>query len=97
MNAVKVQYTVKPEYSETNKKNIERVMDALKEVGSPDIRYSAYLLDDGKTFVHFVMRANDEAGNLLSNLEAFQDFQQQLRDSGPEAPPKANRANSCGS
>ena len=89
MNAVKVQYTVKDEYVEINKKNIVQVMRALKEINSPDIKYSAFLLDDGKTFVHFVMRANEEAGNILSNLEAFKDFQQQLRNSEPESPPQA--------
>jgi hypothetical protein len=89
VNAVKVQYTVKAEYVETNKKNIARVMSDLREVNSPDIRYSVFLLDDGKTFLHLVMRANDEAGSILSNLEAFRDFQRQLRNSEPESPPKA--------
>ena len=32
MNAVKVQYTVKEEYVETNKVNIQRVMADLKEI-----------------------------------------------------------------
>jgi hypothetical protein len=90
MNAVKVQYTVKTDYVETNKENIARVMSALREIDSPNIRYSAFLLDDGKTFVHFVMRANDEAGSILSDLEAFKDFQQQLRNSEPESSPKAD-------
>jgi len=89
MNSVKVQYTVKADYVETNKKNIARVMDDLREINSPDIKYTAFLLDDGKTFVHFVMRANEEAAGILSNLEAFKDFQQQLRNSEPESPPKA--------
>ena len=89
MNAVKVQYTVKDEYVETNKRNIAKVMSELRLINNPDIKYSAFLLDDGKTFVHFVMRANEEAGSILSNLEAFKDFQQQLRNSEPEAPPQA--------
>jgi hypothetical protein len=89
MNAVKVQYTVKAEYAETNQKNIARVMNELREIKSSDIKYSAFLLDDGKTFVHFVMRANEEAANILSNLETFKDFQQQLRNSEPESPPHA--------
>ena len=89
MNAVKVQYTVKADYVETNKNNIARVMSELRKINSPDIKYSAFLLDDGKTFVHFVMRANDEAGQVLANLEAFKDFQQQLRNSEPESPPNA--------
>ena len=35
MNAVKVQYTVKEAYVETNKANIQRVMADLKEIGRP--------------------------------------------------------------
>jgi hypothetical protein len=61
MNAVEVQYTVKAEYVETNKANIQQVMSDLKKINSPDIQYSAFLLDDSKLFVHFVMWANDEA------------------------------------
>lgn len=97
MNAVKVQYTVRADYVETNKKNIARVMKDLQEINSPDIKYSAFLLDDGKSFVHFVMRANEEAGSVLSNLEAFKDFQQQLRNSEPESPPQAENLTPVGS
>ena len=50
MNAVKVQYTVKKEYVETNKANIRRVMSDLNEIDDPGIKYSAFLLDDGKSF-----------------------------------------------
>lgn len=93
MNAVKVQYTVKESYVETNKQNISDVMAALKELNNPDIKYIAFLLDDGKTFVHFAMRANEEAANILANLEAFQQFQQQLKASQPEIPPQVENLN----
>lgn len=89
MNAVKVQYTVKQTYVETNKANIRRVMADLKEINSPKIKYSAFLLDDGKSFVHFVMRADEEAQKTLSELPSFQEFQRQLRESSPEVAPKA--------
>ena len=97
MNAVKVQYTVKEEYVETNKANIQRVMADLKEINDPDIKYSAFLLDDGKSFVHFVMRVNDEAQKTLSELPSFQEFQRQLRESDPEVPPKAENLTLVGS
>ena len=97
MNAVKVQYTVKEEYVETNKANIQRVMADLKEINNPGIKYSAFLLDDGKSFVHFVMRADDEAQKSLSELPSFQEFQRQLRESGPEAPPNAEDLTLVGS
>jgi hypothetical protein len=93
MNAVKVQYTVKESYVETNKQNISKVTAALKELNNPDIKYIAFLLDDGKTFVHFAMRANEEAANILANLEAFQQFQQQLKASQPEIPPQVENLN----
>ena len=96
VNAVKVQYTVKESYVETNKANIRRVMADLREINPPDIIYSAFLLDDGRTFVHFVMRANDDAQKTLSELPSFQDFQRQLRESIPEVPPKAENLTPVG-
>ena len=69
MNGVKVQYTVKQEYVETNKANIQQVMADLKKINNPDIQYSAFLLDDGQTFVHFVMRArNNVNGDHFADL-----------------------------
>ena len=89
MNAVRVQYKVKEEYVETNKANIRQVMADLREINNPDITYSAFLLDDGKTFVHLVLRVDDAAQKTLSDLPSFQEFQRQLKESGPEVPPQA--------
>jgi len=97
MNGVKVQYTVKEEYVETNKANIQRIMADLKEINSPNITYSAFLLDDGKSFVHFVMRVDDEAQKTLSDLPSFQEFQRQLKESGPEVAPQAENLTPVGS
>lgn len=97
MNAVKVQYTVKKEYVETNKANIQRVMTDLKDINNPNIKYSAFLLDDGKSFVHFIMRLDDQAQKTLSELPSFQEFQRQLRESDPEAAPKAENLHLVGS
>ena len=90
MQTIKVQYTVQPTYVETNKQNIVRVMDALRKLARADIKYSAYLMDDGQTFVHFVMRESQAAGDALTKLPEFQQFQQALRASGPLSPPKAD-------
>ena len=97
MNGVKVQYTVKEEYVETNKANIRQVMADLREINNTDIQYSAFLLDDGVTFVHLVMRVNDEAQKTVSELPSFQEFQRQLKESGPEAPPSAEPLTYVGS
>ncbi len=88
MNAVKVTYTVKESYVETNKKNIANVMTALRALKNPDIKYSTFVLDDGQTFVHLVFRANETANEVLGQLPEFQTFQQQLRASEPISPPK---------
>jgi hypothetical protein len=97
MNGVKVQYTVKDEYVETNKANIQQVMADLREINSPNIVYSAFLLEDGKSFVHLVLRVDDEAQKVVSELPSFQEFQRQLRESGPEAPPTAENLTLVGS
>ncbi len=90
MKAVKVQYTVKEAYVETNKQNIQAVMAELKRINNPGIKYSSFVLDDGKTFVHFGMYADEEAMSVVGNLEVFQKFRQELKGSQPESPPHAD-------
>ena len=89
MKAVKVQYTIKESYAETNQKNIQKVMADLRKLNNPGIRYSAFLLEDGKTFVHFAMYPDEGTSSIVNNLASFQSFRQQLKDSHPEVPPKA--------
>ena len=90
MKAVKVQYTVKAEYAETNKANIRQVMADLQELSNPGIKYSTFVLEDGKTFVHFGIYSDQEALDVVNNLPSFQTFREQLKASGPEAPPKGD-------
>ncbi len=89
MNAIKVQYTVQAGYAETNKKNIQKVMADLQALNNPGVRYSAFALEDGKTFIHFAMYPDEETAAIVPNLASFQSFRQQLKDSKPEIPPKA--------
>ena len=89
MEAVKVQYTVRAEYAEMNKSNIQQVMTELRSLKNSGIKYSAFMLDDGKTFVHFGMYADAESKSIVGELESFKKFRQQLQESQPEAPPKA--------
>jgi len=97
MKAVKVQYTVKAEYADTNKGNIRQVMADLQELANPGIKYSTFVLEDGKTFVHFGMYTDQEALEVVNNLPSFQSFREQLQASGPEAPPKGDDLNLVGS
>ena len=90
MKSVKVQYTVKTEYADTNKDNIRQVMTDLQELANPGIKYSSFILEDGKTFIHFGMYADQEALELVNNLPSFQSFREQLKASQPETPPKGD-------
>jgi hypothetical protein len=93
MKAVKVQYTVKEEYAETNKKNINQVMSDLRKLNNPGIKYSSYILNDGKTFVHLGIYSDEAAMSVATNLDSFKKFQMELKESQPEAPPKADDLN----
>ena len=53
MRAVKVEYTVKPEYVSINKANIQKVMDELRALGDVGVLYSSYIKEDDCSFVHF--------------------------------------------
>jgi hypothetical protein len=87
MKAVKVEYTVKPEYVSTNKANIQKVMDELRALGDVGIMYSTYVKEDGCSFVHFAMQRNAESTAVLTSLETFKAFNTQLKAEGLTAPP----------
>ena len=65
-------------------------MADLRELAHPGIKYSTFVLNDGKTFVHIGMYAGQEALDVVNNLPSFQSFREQLKASGPEAPPKGD-------
>ena len=80
MRAVKVEYTVKPEYAATNKANIQKVMDELRALGNIGILYSTYVKEDGVSFVHFSIHKDEE--NIITSLPAFKEFSTQLKAEG---------------
>jgi hypothetical protein len=81
-------YTATAEYAPTNQENIKKVMADLQAMARPDISYTACLQSDGKTFIHTAFFKNEDAEKELFALPSFQSFQQQLKASGPEVPPK---------
>ena len=56
----------------------------------PGIKYSSFILEDGKTFLHFGIYADQEALEVVNNLPSFQSFREQLKASEPEIPPKGD-------
>jgi hypothetical protein len=87
MKVTRVQYTVRGEFAEENRQNIEAVMRELRALGNNDVRYAVYLHDDGKTFMHFVHQNTTEAERLPTSLESFKHFQARLKQN-LEVPPK---------
>ena len=88
MKTVRVQYKVKPDYAETNKVNIAKVMSDLRGLNDEGIKYSSFLFADGLTFMHFAMFKDEEGQKRLNELESFKKFGAELKASNPEEPPK---------
>ncbi len=88
MKIVRVQYTTTAQYAAANMENIRQVVKELKETGHPGIKYSAYLLPDGKTFMHFDQFENEEAHDFLTGLASFKKFSDELWASAMEVEPK---------
>ena len=87
MKIVRVQYTTTAEFASKNKENINGIVDELKRINHPGINYSAYLLPDGKTFMHLDHFENEEAHQVLTGLESFKKFAAELEASRLEAEP----------
>lgn len=88
MKIVRVTYTTKAAYAETNQTNIKKVMAELQKLNKPGINYNSCVAADGKTFIHLVFFKDGSDEKVLLGLPQFKEFQDQLKASGPEAPPK---------
>ena len=88
MKIVRVTYTTTPGYSTQNQENIKKVMTDLQQLNHPGIAYNTCMNPDGKTFVHTAFFKADDDQKVLFDLPSFKAFQEQLKASGPEAPPK---------
>ena len=87
MKSTKVQYTVKKEFAKQNASNIQEVMNDLQQINNRGIRYSSFMLDDKKSFVHFAI-IHESADDIFNKLPSFKKFQDELNASKPEIPPK---------
>ena len=87
MKVTRVQYTVRAEFVEANKRNIAAVMRELRAAGGNDVKYAVYLQQDGRTFMHVVHQSTPKAEQLPTSLESFKTFQAQLKPN-LEVPPK---------
>lgn len=87
MKVVRVQYTTRPEFAAVNQANIAGIVAELKQLNHPGIKYTCWLLPDGKTFMHFDQLENEEAHQVLQSLSSFKKFADELWASGLETEP----------
>jgi len=88
MKIVRVVYTTKAEYAAQNKANIQKVMSDLQALNNSGMLYNVCLSQDEKTFTHLAFFKTEKDEKQLLELPSFISFQQQLKASGPETPPK---------
>ena len=90
MKVTRVQYTVRENFADENRKNIAAVMTELRALGRNDVRYAVYLQADGRTFIHVVHQRTSEAEPFPTSLASFRHFQAQLKQN-LDIPPKVEQ------
>ena len=88
MKVIRVQYTTTAQYAPINQQNIAGIVAELKGLNHPGIKYGAWLLPDGKTFMHFDQCESEEAHEVLTSLQSFKKFADELHASGLEVEPE---------
>ena len=80
MRRVMVRYTVKPGRAAENERYIEQVFAELARTAPQGMRYAAFRLDDGVSFVHVYVNENTDGTDPLPALPAFQEFRAGLEE-----------------
>jgi hypothetical protein len=79
-----VRYTTKPEHAEENERLIRKVFAELAETEPGGIRYAAFRLDDGVSFVHVAVIEGEQ--NPLASSAAFAQFQSGIGERCAQGP-----------
>jgi hypothetical protein len=89
MSSTKViRYQTKPERADDNAQLIEAVFAELADSTPEGVRYAAFRLDDGVSFIHVVQVEGQD--NPLLSVAAFQAFQADLGSRIAEGPAAAD-------
>jgi hypothetical protein len=84
MRQVIVRYRVKPDRVEENEALVRAVYEELHQTEPEGLRYATFRLEDGVSFLHLAI--TEDGQNPLPQLEAFQRFQENIRDRCDEPP-----------
>jgi len=86
MKTVFVRYKTHDDKAGENEALIHAVFDELRSSAPAGLRYRAFKLADGSSFVHLAMIDTADGNNPLSALASFKRFQQGLRERCVEMP-----------
>jgi len=87
MKIVHVQYKTTAAFAAVNQQNIRNIVQELATLAHPGIQYSAWLLPDGQTFIHFDQFEDEAAHLALQALPSFKKFDEALWASKLEEAP----------
>jgi hypothetical protein len=82
MKTVKVTYTIHKDFVPENLQNIRTFMTDFRRMQNDDFRYAVFQSEDGQTFLHLSMYANDEIQKQVLAIDSFKTFQQRRDASG---------------
>jgi quinol monooxygenase YgiN len=86
MSCTSIRYTVKEGRGDENQALIEQVFAELMAKAPDGLRYDAFRLEDGVTFVHVVSHESEAAREVLTTLPAFRAFQAGIAERCAVAP-----------
>jgi L-rhamnose mutarotase len=86
MQRVMVRYKLKPDRVAENEELVRAVYEELESAERSDVRYATFKLEDGVTFVHLVSIETEDGRSPLGELNAFREFQKDIKDRTEEAP-----------
>ena len=86
MKQVMVRYRVKAERAAENAELVRAVYAELNETKPTGLRYATFQLEDGVSFVHLASHDTEDGQSPLSEVQAFQRFQENIADRCEEGP-----------
>ena len=86
MTQVLVRYKIKPEHAAENERLVRAVYDELQRTEPGGFHYATFQLDDGVSFVHLASHDSEDGRSPLSEVQAFQRFQEHIDDRCEEGP-----------
>lgn len=84
-----VRYTVKPDEAGHNEELVRAVFAELDDVQPTGLRFAAYRLDDGVSFVHLICSDTVKGKSPVSQLQALSAFHLGIRERCDEPPVRA--------